>query len=197
MIDLPTDIGPSSASAALIDFGAFLTPPLGGPVQRVDRMGNRFRISVGMPPMLSASDGRRWVSRLIRGKTEGARMPFPLLDFDPGAPGAPLINGAGQTGTSMIMDGFTPNYVLREGQFFSIVTGGRHHLYNVRTETIASNTGTVTLPISPMIRVAHLDNDVCHFGQPMIEGFILGEEFAWSMSIERHIGLGFDIVEAA
>ncbi len=87
MIDLPTDIGPSSASAALIDFGAFLTPPLGGPVQRVDRMGNRFRISVGMPPMLSASDGRRWVSRLIRGKTEGARMPFPLLDFDPGAPG--------------------------------------------------------------------------------------------------------------
>ncbi len=147
--------------------------------------------------MPSAGDGRRWVSRLMRGKTEGVRMEYPLLSFDPGAPGSPTVNGSGQTGTSLLVDAGTPNYVYREGQPFSILTGGRHHLYFVRTETIASNTGTATLPVTPMLRVAHLDNDVCHFGKPMIEGYILGDEFMWSMSLEHHIGIAFDIIEAA
>lgn len=196
MIDLPDYPSPNSASPALIDFGAFLTPSLGGPVQRVSRMGSRFRIAVTMPPMPSVQLGRQWVSRLIRGKSEGVRMPFPLLSFNPGAPGTVLVNGASQAGSSLSVDGATANYAFREGQFFSIVNSGKHHLHMVTAETIASALGAATLPIAPMLRKSPADNAVCHFAEPMIEGFIMGEEFPWSLSVEHLIGLEFQIVES-
>lgn len=197
MIDLPEYPSPNAAEAGLIDFGAFLQPPLGGPLQRIDRMGNRFKLSVSLPPMVSATDGRRWVSRLIRGKTEGVRMPYPLLGFHPGSPGEPVVHTAGQTGRVLIIRAAQPNYIFREGQPFSIETGGRHHLVFVDGETIVPDVGIVSVPISPMLRVAHLDGDPVHVGKPMIEGFIMGDQQLWSMSVEHHIGLSFDLVEAA
>lgn len=196
MIDLPDWPTPNGADIALVDFGALLTPALGGPVQRVNRMGSRFKISVSMPPLTSAKVGRQWVSRLVQGKSEGVRMPLPLLDFDPGLPGTVLVNGAGQSGSSLIVDGATPNYIFREGQPFSILTGGKHHLYLVAVETIANGSGQATLPITPMIRRAHADNDSCYFGEPMIEGFISGDELSWNLSVEHVIGIRFDISES-
>lgn len=196
MIDLPGYPSPAGAQLGLLDFGAFLTPGLGGPIQRVDRMGGRFRISVSMPPMPSAKLGRQWVSKLLQGKSQGARMPFPLLSFNPGLPGSVLVNGASQAGSSLIVDGATPNYVFRDGQPFSIVNSGKHHLHFVTAEIIANGSGQATLSITPMLRKSPADNAVCHFAQPMIEGFIMGEELPWSLSIEHLIGLEFQIVES-
>lgn len=195
MIDLPSHPAPAAAQPALIDFGGFLSPALGGPIQRIERMGNRFRISVTMPPMPSAKLGRSWVRALIQGKQEGARMAFPMMGFEPGFPGNVLVNGASQSGRTLVVDGTTPNYVFREGQFFSIVTNGKHHLHMVTAEVIANASGQATLPIEPMLRVPPANNDVCHFANPMIEGFIIGDEQAWSMGLGNFISLGFDLVE--
>lgn len=196
MIDLPDWPRPNDANPGLVDWGAFLTPALGGPVQRINRIGSRFKIAVSMPPLPSKKEGRIFVSRLIRGKQEGVRMRFPLLDFDPGAPGVVKVSGSGQAGSTLNVKGATPNYVFREGQFFSIETGGKHHLYPVATETIASDTGTASIPLGIMLRRPHLDNDLCHFGKPMIEGFISGDEIGWNLSVERLISLQFDISES-
>jgi hypothetical protein len=195
MIDLPDYPSPNDANVGLQDFGAFLTPGLGGPVQRINRLGDRFRISATMPPMPTKT-GRKWVARLIRGKREGVRMEYPLLDFAPGATGTILINGAAQAGSSLIVDGATPQYVFREGQPFSILTGGKHHLYFVATETVANGSGQATLPLTTMLRRPHADNDPCHFAKPMIEGFVMGDELSWNLSIHHLIGLQFDIAES-
>lgn len=196
MIDLPEWPMPNNADVALVDWGSVLTPGLGGPAQRVNRMGSRFRISVTYPPLPSKKEGRIFVSRLVRGKSEGVRMPFPLLDFDPGAPGDVRVNGSGQTGSTLVVTTATPNYVFREGQYFSIETGGKHHLYMVAEETIANGFGQASIPISPMLRRPHLANDVCHFGKPMIEGFIGGDEISWNLSVEHLISIPFDITES-
>ena len=195
MIDLPDYPSPNAASPRLVDFGAFLTPSLGGPVQRVERMGSRFKIAVTMPPMRNEKLGRQWVARLIRGKQEGARMAWPLLGFDPGTPGSPKVHLAGQSGRLLGVKTATPNYVYREGQFFSILTNGRHYLYLVSAETIADATGFAAIPIEPMLRVSPADNDVCHFGKPMVEGFIQGQEFAWEMALANFVGMGFELSE--
>jgi hypothetical protein len=195
MIDLPDWAVPNGCDVGLVDFGGFLTPGLGGAVQRIDRMGNRFRVSVSFPPFLSKDRGRIMVSRLIRGKTEGIRIEFPLLGFKPGSPGSVLVNGAGQSGRSLILDGATPNYAFREGQPFSLVHSGQHYLHFVDAEVIANGTGQATLSISPMLRIEPADNAVCHFGKPMIEGYILGDEWRWQMSLEHHIAIQFDIEE--
>ena len=178
-----------------MDFGAFLTPSLGGPVQRVERMGTRFKIAVSMPPMPNPKLGRLWVAKLIRGKQEGARMPWPLLGFDPGTPGDILVSGASQAGRSLAVKAATPNYIFREGQFFSVVISARHYLYMVTAEAIASATGTATLAIEPMLRVSPPNNAPCYFGKPMVEGFILGDAFAWEMALANFVGIGFELSE--
>lgn len=196
MIDLPLDPSPRGATPALMDFGAILRGPLGGPLQRVDRLGNRWRISVTMPPLKGAV-ARIWLARLVRGKSEGVRMPLPLQGFDPGAPGSPLVDGAGQAGRALAIRNATPNYAFREGQFFSIVTGGRHHLTMVDGEVIVGADGKATLPISPALRVQHLDGDALAVGGPMIEGMIVGDELAWEMQLAHFTGLSFDVEEVA
>ena len=194
MITLPDHPSPAGATPALVDFGAFLTPALGGPVQRVERMGNRFKISVAMPPMPNPQLGRQWVAKLIRGKQEGARMPWPLLGFDPGNPGAPQTNGP-SSGRTLTVNAVTPNYIFREGQFFSLEISGQHFLYMVTAETAASAAGAATLPIEPMLRRAPPENSKCHFGKPMIEGYIMGDSFQWEMALANFVGLSFDIAE--
>jgi hypothetical protein len=197
VITLPTDPAPFDASPALIDFGGFLEPGLGGEVQRIDRMGNRFSLAVTMPPMRSTAAGMAFVSRLIRGKTEGVRMEFPLLGFNPGTPGTPRVNGAGQAGRSLIVDGFTAGYSVVEGQWFTHVNNGRYYLYNVDGPVTANGAGQATLPISPMLRVEPADNDLLLFAQPLIEGFVHGEEWRWNMSVQHLLKLEFEVRERA
>lgn len=198
MIELPTWAVPNGASPFLIDFGGLLTPGLGGEVQRIDRMGNRTGITVSYPPVLGKDRGRILVSRLIRAKTEGVRIEYPLLDFAPGQPGAVVVDGAGQTGRTLTVRGATPNYAFKEGQPFSVENAaGRHYLHFLDEQVFADATGDAELSISPMLREEFADGDTCHFAKPMIEGFIEGEEWRWRMSIERHIGVDFEIRERA
>jgi hypothetical protein len=197
MITLPDYPSPAAADIGMVDFGAFLTPSLGGPVQRVERMGNRFRLSATMPPMKSDKLGRQWVSALIRGKQEGARIELPLGGFKPGTPGSPTVDGAGQAGRTLAITGATPNYVVRDGQWFNHVTAtGERLLYMNVGETILDGSGDGTLDIEPMLRAEPGDGDAVDFGKPTIEGFIMGEEQMWSLALGNFIGIGFDLVEA-
>lgn len=197
MIELPTWAVPNGASPFLIDFGGFLTPMLGGEVQRINRMGSRFGIAVTYPPVMGKDKGRILVSRLIRGKAEGVRIEYPLLDFAPGQPGTVLVDGASQSGSTLEVKGATPFYAFREGQPFSIYSGSRHYLHFVTEETIADASGDAELPITPMLRIEPANNDPCHFAKPMIEGFIMGDEWRWTMMIERMIPVEFEIRERA
>ena len=194
MITLPDHPTPAAATPALVDFGAFLTPSLGGPVQRVERMGARFRITCQMPPMLNPDLGRKWIAKLVRGKQEGCRMAWPLMGFDPGTPGA-VVTTTASSGRVLKVNGGTLNYTFREGQFFSVEIAGQHFLYMVTADTVAGAGGLANLPIEPMIRRAPPENSPCHFGKPMIEGFIMGDAFQWEMALANFVGLSFDIVE--
>lgn len=196
MIDLPEHPAPQSAEAALIDFGAFLTPALGGPVQRVERMGNRWRYSAVLPPLPGKQLGRQWLSALIRGKQEGARTELHQQGFDPGQPGLPTVNGASQAGRSLIITGARADYIVRDGQFFSVLTGGKHYLYMNIGEKILNASGAGTLAIEPMLRVSPTNGAQVHLAKPLIEGFIMGDEMAWSLSVEHLLGLSFNLIES-
>lgn len=197
MIDLPEYPSPNGAAPIYLDAGGILKGGLGAPDQRINRLGSRFGIAVTMPPLPTAKLGRIWVARLIRAQQEGGRIEWPLLDFEPGSPGNVLIAGAGQSGTTLNVDGATPNYVFREGQPFSIFTDDRHHMMMVATETIASGSGTAALPLASPIRVQHADNDPCHFGKPMIEGFVIGDQRQWQLALEHYVSLEYEIHERA
>jgi hypothetical protein len=196
LIDLPTYPQPASATLSEIDFGVLLSPSTGGEDQRLNRLGNRHRFQVTMPPMPSAKLGRQWLIALKRAKKDGGRMRFPLLGFEPGTPGAVLVSGGTSVGSTLPVKGATPGYVFRAGQPFSIETSGRHYLHFNAEEVNTDNSGNATLTIDPPLRKQPANNDPCHFGIPMIEGFIEGDEFAWQMSVEHVLSFDFTLREA-
>lgn len=195
MIELPAGVVPREMNAGLIDFGGFLTPPTGARVQRIDRMGSRYKVAFAFPPLSSRDVGRQVVSRLIRAKSEGIRVELPLGDFTPGPPGSPVVDGNGQAGTSLAIRGFNAGYAVREGQWFNHVSGDDRLLYNASAQAIADATGDATVGLAPMLRVEPVDGDVLEFARPVIQGFVLGEEWRWQMAVERLIAIEFEVEE--
>lgn len=193
---LPTAPGIRAAKPRLLDFGGWLSSPMGGAAQRLNRIGNRFALDVDVATSRSTQEGRIIVSRLMQGLTAGIIMPFPQ-DFDPGAVGtATAVNGGGQTGSTLNIDGFPADYLVHEGQFFSVIFAGRRYLHAAAADGAASGTGTIALPIFPMLRMSPNDNAVCEFAQPMFEGFIQGNQVEYALQAAPFLDVSFTVAEA-
>src|SRR3546814_4591490 len=77
-----------------------------------------------MPPM-DYPDAMAWIQRLKRGKTDRVLMPF----LQPGLSLTGYTNGtATGSGSTLAFTGI--GKALVEGQFFSLVIGGRRYLYS-------------------------------------------------------------------
>ena len=197
MIELPETPAPNGASPALLDFGIDLVPPTGAAELRVDRPGSRFTIEVSFPPM-QPDMARVFVSRLLEAKRVGVRIPFPLLDVDQGLPGLPVMNGAGQAGTTIALRGFVPGYVFKEGFWLSIENeNGQHFLHNCRSTGAADASGIAQIKVETALRYPFADGAKVHFARPMIEGRPQGSEWGWQIPINRLIALSVPIREVA
>lgn len=197
-ITLPSTAVPNGATPLLRNWGGVLEPFLGGPEQIINRLGTRFGIRATMPPMESADTARIVVSRLLQAKTSRLLMDWPLLDFDPGSPGAPKISAATASGSTIPIKGMNAGYQGKEGQFFSIVHNSRRYLHMFTADFTASGTGTATATIFPMLRINLATDDVLEIAQPKIEGNVLpGDELNWTMALAGLIDTSFSVMEAA
>lgn len=178
------------------DLGGVLSPILGGPDQKLNRLGNRFFIDVTMPPMQNDSVAMDWIASLLQARRLGAVLNWPLLDFSPGTTGSPLVNGGSQIGTTLVMDGLAASYHVTKGQFFSIVASGRRYVHIFAASATANGSGQLNATIEPGLRLSPPDNSVIEIATPKIEGFLDGDEQSWTVSTARHIGLQFRISEA-
>jgi hypothetical protein len=192
MIDLPTFAVPGSAIPMFMDAG--FTQRGVQSLARIDRKGSRYKLACTYGPY-TPEQGRIMVSRLIAAKQEGLRIEFPLLHSQ-GSPGSPLTVGAVSTGKTLPLDGLTPGYMCKEGYWLSLVKSGRHFLHSVRVGGRASSTGTLTITLNEMIRDSFADNTVVHLAKPMVEGFVEGDEWSWSLAVDRVIPIEFALEEA-
>jgi hypothetical protein len=195
MIELPERPSPNGASPSLIDFGMILRPATGAAAGRIDRKGSRYRVGVSYPPMkVEVADV--FVARLLRAKSEGLRIPYPLLRSQ-GSPGSPVVDGAGQSGTTLNLRGLNPGYAIKEGFWLSIVdASGQHYLHNVHTPVMVGAGGTATIGITPELRVPFADGATVNLAVPMIEGFVVGNEWGWAIPVNRLIAIEFEMEEA-
>lgn len=199
MIELPETPAPNGVEPSLLDFGFVQRPPLGGKATRIDRAGSRYRATISFPPMLP-DVSRVFVSRLLAAKSEGLRIEYPLLGVDQGVPGSPVVDGAGQAGTTLALRGMTPGYAFREGFWLSIVDdtdGGDFavYLHNCRSNAVVASDGTVSIEIAPALRWPFGDGATVLVAKPVIEGFVIGEEWSWQIPVERLIALSVPIEE--
>jgi hypothetical protein len=197
-VSLPATPSPNSGVPLLRDFGGILTPFLGGPEQRINRVGTRFGVRITMGILPSDNAGRTFVSRLLQARQDRLLMKWPLGNFNPGATGSPLINANVASGSAIVIKGLPASYAAKEGQFISIIHSGRRYVHMFTGDGTANGSGVLTIQIFPMLRTAISTNDVVEIAQPMIEGNVLpGEELSWELSVEKNINLVFSVMEAA
>ena len=194
-ITLPTTTGPRNITARLISRRRDLEPTFNGPTNRVRRIGSRWSIDFDYPPM-TYSDAMVWVAALTSAEADTVILAVPQPGFSVGSPGSPLVNGASQLGSALDLDGFSTSYAARAGQWFNVTVSSRLYLYQVATAKTASADVMADLAINPMIRASPANNSAADFSTPKIEGFLSGDQTAWTVDTARHVGLSFTITEA-
>lgn len=180
-----------------IDFGGTLEGVLGGSDQRLNRLGNRWKMTAVIPPM-SARLADEWGAALTDALHNGASFVVPEPGLPSGSPGAVLVDGAGQAGASLVVDGGTVGHVIRKGKWFSILTGGRRYLHKTTAAVRLGAGGAGTIPLVPLLRVIPADNAPVELARPRIEGLLEGVP-SWRISVQRiaEEGITFTIREAA
>lgn len=191
VLTLPTSPPPASMGIALVSAGNVLTPAFGGDEQEIKRKGTRYALTYQMPPMTYLTS-MGWDDLMAEGDTVLMKVFQP--GFFTGNPGTPLVKGASQSGTSLIIDGLTPGHVLSKGQFVSVVTSSQRFLYRLAASVTADGTGEATLTLRTMLRRSPADNDVVEIAQPMIEGFVR-DMGAWPVGTDGLVSIQFTVRE--
>lgn len=185
------------AEPQLIDFGADLVPPLGGVAQRVSRVGSRWLVNFSGFQQLSPHDARRLLAKLMKARTLGETVlaAWPQPDFDLSI-GTPLVKGAGQTGSTLTIDGLPHSTsIALAGYFFSMTVSSRNYLYQVADDITTNSSGEAILNISPLLRASPADNAALEFTTPKIEGFADGMEQPWTIEMLKYATVPLTIRE--
>lgn len=191
---LPTSPQPADMTPRPITARNENKPGWGGPVGRVGRPGTRWAWDIVMPPMRYV-DSLTWDDLLTETDTVVMNILQPGLDT--GAPGSPLINGANQTGMSLVLKGVTSGYAVRKGQWLSVIgSGGQRFAYRIAAAATAAGGGALTVPLRTTIRAPLPNNAVVEIAQPKVEGFATVDGACFNMTAQdRLVRLKFTIEE--
>lgn len=179
----------------LLDFGGLLTPPLGGPVQRIDRVGSRWAFDF-VTPVMSAADVRMWAVRLSRAKSERGIVRITQPGLPIGAFGVPVVSSAIAAGKLVPISGLAPGAMIREGQWLTLVVNGQRYLDRATATVTASAAGTATIVIQNLLRVPLVGGEAIKLAPPEVEGFLEGD-VEGALDTTRNASFSFTITEAA
>lgn len=156
-IDLPVSPGFTDCNFYLETNTQTFTSPFTKATQRQEMAGARWRASYSLPAMNRYQAGP-WIAFFL--KLKGRVNTFNAFDPDWKTPlgpagGTPLVKGASQTGTSLLIDGCTPSVLfLRAADVFSV----NGEMKRLTADATANGSGEVTLNFEPYLRSSPADN---------------------------------------
>ena len=162
---LPTHTGIRSIELTAIDVVAATVSPFTGSTQVVRRQGQWWSASVTLPAMKRV-DAVYWITflRRLRGMYGTFLMGDPDAATPAGtaasAPGTPVVKGASQTGSYLVIDGApagSAGYLL-SGDYIQLGTGTASRLHQVQEDAASDGSGNVTLNLWPDLRTSPADN---------------------------------------
>jgi hypothetical protein len=159
------------------------------------RLGDRWAAQISTPPMRIEPDGRLWSARLNRARKEGAIIKIYQPGFVVGAPGSPVVASSTASGRIIPLQGLTPGYAIREGQWFNYIVDGQLYLDQTEEQAIADASGEAEITLSNLIRSPLTFGDAVSF-VPKIEGWIKGE-FSIPRSVDGVTSFSFLVSEKA
>lgn len=171
--------------------------PFTGQQNLVRHQGAWWEAEISLPPM-DRPDAEEWIGFLM--SLKGRYGTFLLGDPAATSPrgtwaGTPLVQGAGQTGESLVVDGFNAGATAKRGDYFGIGSGSTARLYKVLTDATAA-AGAMTLDIWPRLRESPADNAVVTTASAAGLFRLASNDTEWSVDLARIYGLSFAAVEA-
>ena len=110
--------------------------------------------------------------------------------------GTPLVDGASQTGSSLLTDGWgnTVTNSVRAGDAIKIA--GDNAVYIVTADANSDGAGHVTIPISPPLRTSPADNAALTITNVKFRATITNRSrFESSLAPQYYAGLSYDVVD--
>ena len=188
------NITPATNTFELVSNTRTYQSPLTNAVQTASRKGSLWKASLQFNN-LSGDDRKVMQAFLV--KLNGQQHRFTLQDHSHtprGAGGGTLrVNGASQSGTTLVCDGATAsvtNY-LRAGDYISF--NNELHMVVVDADSDAST--NVTLSIAPPIRKTPADDTIVDYTIPVLGVFMLAGPASWNTTIDIHSSFNIEAVE--
>lgn len=123
-----------------------------------------WECNVTLPPIIGETSVNAWRSFIAKARGAANDFQVPVNEIAQSASTAtPRINGAGQTGRSLVTDGW-PNSTttLSAGQFVTI----GDQLLQLTADVVSNGTGQATISFEPAIRVSPADNALIEYKNP-------------------------------
>ena len=150
---------PSTVSLSLQGNTALFASALIQSVQTLDRGGDKWMYTLNFTNVSKAK--RASLMGLIasaRGQSNRFRVPVHDNPKQGAYGGTPLVNGASQTGNTVVVDGAgSVTDWIKAGDYFSIDVNGEHELKMCTADT-SSVGGAITIPFEPPLRASPLNN---------------------------------------
>ena len=174
--------------------------PFTGQQQVYKHQGQWWEMEVTLPPMKRA-DAEQVAAFLV--KLNGRFGTFTFGDPLNTAPrgvgtGTPLVNGAGQTGTDLVTDGWTPDTtgILKAGDWIQLGSGATSRLHKVLDDVNSDGSGNATLTLFPDLRSSPADNAAITVSSPKGLWRLAANEVDYSIDEASIYGMTFACVEA-
>jgi len=174
--------------------------PFTGQQQVYKHPGQWWEMEVSMPPMRRA-DAEAVAAFLI--KLNGSYGTFLLGDPANTTPrgigtGSPLVKGAGQTGDTLLTDGWTAGVtgILRAGDWIQLGAASTSRLHKVLDDVNSDGSGNATLTIWPNLRSSPADNAVITVNSAQGRWRLASNDTGYSIETGRLYGITFACVEA-
>ena len=156
------------ASRVLMAASARVSSPFSLQMQVQDWGGRAWAYDITLTPAMG-EDGRR--ISMFFDALSGSLGVFLLADpsIVQSVGGSPVVKGAGQSGSTLEIEGLTPSEpAFKAGDFFSLGTGMTTRLYRVTADVAADASGEGAVPIIPPLRASPENGDALEVAAPKV-----------------------------
>ena len=192
---IPTTVGFSSVEFGLENNNQVFESPLSNSIQVSELTGARWYATFNLPPM-KKDNALEYIGFLQR--LQGRVHSFYGYDANHRSPSGTiagstlLVNGASQTGTSLVLDGgANSTLVLKAGDFFSV----NNELKMVTSNATTDGSGDVTVNFVPSLRSSPSDDASITTTNPVCTMKLTGDSTTYSINTSNIYGISFSGVE--
>lgn len=198
-INFPTSVTPSGLTIRQRSVVGVAQSPFSLSQQVYEHQGECWEVDVDMPIMTRAqASAFRGFLLSLNGRYGTFLLGDPVETTPLGtwSTGSPQVDGASQTGRSLLIKNLTAGMTIKAGDWFQLGSGSTTELHQVAVDATADGSGKATLDIWPRIRTSPANSAALVISSPKGRWRLADNANEYSVQIGQMYGFRFRAVEA-